>query len=226
MNSWKPFLSVRLLPGSLHILVLLCFSYFGYLGWPKSSSVCLLTYFARQHRQNGNLKNKQNHAANVTKIQKTKLRKWHKPNIGLSSRKKEDFCTSLTKVEKFQLTHVCQKASATKILTICNSILTNQKIAHQLKFQICFVISWNSCRRSKFPSHWLSGRLLWACRHVRKLEVLSLKPGSPSKAYLYLWAVFQTFQFGVLFLPAHFGILGNSSFDFVVKTKPWLISCF
>ena len=46
----------------------------------------------------------------------------------------ENFCTSLTKVENFQPTHVCKKASATKILT-------NQKIAHQLKFQICFVIS-------------------------------------------------------------------------------------
>ena len=123
------------------------------------------------------------------KYKKTKLRKWHEPNIGLSSRKKGDFCTSLTKVENFQLTHVCQKASATKILTICNSILTNQKISHQLKFQICFVISWNNCRRSKFPSLWLSGRLdccEHVLRHVRKLEVLGLKPGYPCKAYLYL----------------------------------------
>ena len=119
------------------------------------------------------------------------------------SRKKGDFCTSLTKVENFQLTHVCQKASATKILTICNSILTNQKISHQLKFQICFVISWNNCRRSKFPSLWLSGRLdccEHVLRHVRKLEVLGLKPGYPCKAYLYLEAVCQTFQSGVLFL--------------------------
>ena len=30
----------------------------------------LLTHFARQDRQNGNLKNKQNHATKVTKIRK------------------------------------------------------------------------------------------------------------------------------------------------------------
>jgi hypothetical protein len=32
--------------------------------------LCLLTHFARQDRQNGNLKNKQNHATKVTKIRK------------------------------------------------------------------------------------------------------------------------------------------------------------
>ena len=51
--------------------------YFGCLGGPKPSStyVCLLTHFARQDRQNGNLENEQNHATKVTKIRKKKLRK-------------------------------------------------------------------------------------------------------------------------------------------------------
>ena len=68
----------------------------------------------------------------------------------------------------------CQKASPTKFLTICNSVLTNQKKPRTLKFQMWSIIGWNSCRSSKFPSHWLSGRLLWVCRHVRKSEVLGL----------------------------------------------------
>ena len=36
------------------------------------------------------------------------------------------------------------------------------------------VICWNICRRSKFPSHWLSGRLLYQRMTMRKLEVLGL----------------------------------------------------
>ena len=36
----------------------------------------------------------------------------------------------------------------------------NYKIADQLKVQSCFVTGWSRCRRSKFPSHWLSDRLL------------------------------------------------------------------
>ena len=58
------------LPGSLHILVTSFFVF-----WLSRTTkiifyVCLLTHFARQDRQNGNLKNKQNHATKVTKIQK------------------------------------------------------------------------------------------------------------------------------------------------------------
>ena len=46
--------------------------------------VCLLTHFARQDRQNGNLKNQQNHATELTKIKnKTKLQKLHEPNNSL-----------------------------------------------------------------------------------------------------------------------------------------------
>ena len=37
--------------------------------------VCLLTHFARQDRQKGNLKNKQNHATKVTKVQKNEVTK-------------------------------------------------------------------------------------------------------------------------------------------------------
>ena len=42
--------------------------------------VCLLTHFARQDRQNGNLKNKQNHVTKVTKIRKNEVTKmtWDK----------------------------------------------------------------------------------------------------------------------------------------------------
>ena len=36
-----------------------------------------------------------------------------------------------------------------------------------------FLIGWTSCRISQFPSHWLSGRLLYEIVIVRKLEVLT-----------------------------------------------------
>ena len=56
-----------LLLGSLHILV---------TSLSRTTKiifyVCLLTHFARQ---NGNLKNKQNHATKVTKIQKSEVTK-------------------------------------------------------------------------------------------------------------------------------------------------------
>ena len=40
-----------------------------------------------------------------------------------------------------------------------------------LLFHIYFVIGWTSCRRSKFPSHWLSDGLSNENTHVRKSEV-------------------------------------------------------
>ena len=63
------------MPITLHILVtsLLVF-------WLSRTTkiifyVCLLTHDARQDRQNGNLKNKQNHATNVTKRRKNEVYK-------------------------------------------------------------------------------------------------------------------------------------------------------
>ena len=50
----------------------------------------------------------------------------------------------------------------------------NYKIADQLKVQSCFVTGWSRCRRSKFPSHWLSDRLSYESAIVLKLEVLDL----------------------------------------------------
>ena len=63
------------LPGSLHILVTWFFVF-----WLSRTTkiifyVCLLTHFARQDRQNGNFKNKQNHTTTVTKIWKNKVTK-------------------------------------------------------------------------------------------------------------------------------------------------------
>ena len=58
------------MPGSLHILVTSFFVF-----WLSRTTkiifyVCLLTHFARQDRQDGNFKNKQNHTTKVTKIRK------------------------------------------------------------------------------------------------------------------------------------------------------------
>ena len=58
------------MPGSLHILVTLVFLFWLFRTTKIIFYVCLLTHFARQDKQNGNLKNKQNHAIKVTKIQK------------------------------------------------------------------------------------------------------------------------------------------------------------
>ena len=63
------------MPGSLHILVTSFFVF--WLSWMTKIIfyVCLLTHFASQDRQNGNLKNKQNHETKVTKIQKNEVTK-------------------------------------------------------------------------------------------------------------------------------------------------------
>ena len=81
LKNVKIFVYNCFMPSSLHILVTSFFVF-----WLYSTKivfyVCLLTFFARQDWQNGNLKNEQNHATKVTKIQKkNKLRKWHEPKI-------------------------------------------------------------------------------------------------------------------------------------------------
>ena len=55
----------------------------------------------------------------------------------------------------FRIT-VCQKASAT--------MLINHNIGLACQLVSYFVIFWNSYRRSKFPVHWLSGRLSYDLR--------------------------------------------------------------
>ena len=60
------------MPGSLLILVTLFFVFWLSRMTKIIFYVCLLTHFARQDRQNGNLKNKQNHATKVTKLRKKK----------------------------------------------------------------------------------------------------------------------------------------------------------
>ena len=72
------------MPHSLHILVTSFFVFWLFRMTKIIFYVCLLTHFARQDRQNGNLKNKQNHATKLTKIKnKTKLQKLHEPNNSL-----------------------------------------------------------------------------------------------------------------------------------------------
>ena len=60
--------TITFLPGSLYILVASFFVF--WLSWTTKIifHVCLLTPFTRQDRQNGNLKNNQNHETKVTKI--------------------------------------------------------------------------------------------------------------------------------------------------------------
>ena len=52
------------------------------------------------------------------------------------------------------------------------NISTNHKTAQHLKFKLCFVIGSNTSRRSKYPSNWLSVRLLYKSTRVCKLQVL------------------------------------------------------
>ena len=54
-------------------------------------------------------------------------------------------------------------------------IQTNHKTA--LKFQLVsyFMIGWNSFRRLKITSHWLSGRLLHKSTHMHNEEVLGIR---------------------------------------------------
>ena len=66
---------VFLVPGSLHILVISFFVFWLSRTTKIIFSVCLLTHFARQDRQNENLKNKQNQATKVTKIRKNEVTK-------------------------------------------------------------------------------------------------------------------------------------------------------
>ena len=63
------------MPGSLHILVTSFFIFWLARMTKIIFYVCLLTHFARQDRQNGNLKNKQYHATKVTKIRKNEVTK-------------------------------------------------------------------------------------------------------------------------------------------------------
>ena len=63
------------MPGSLHILVTSFFVFWLFRMTKIIFYVCLLTHFARQDRQNENLKNKQNQATKVTKIQKNEVTK-------------------------------------------------------------------------------------------------------------------------------------------------------
>ena len=56
------------LPLSFHILVTSFFVFWLFRMTKIFFHVCLLTHFARQDRQNGNLESKQNHATKVTKI--------------------------------------------------------------------------------------------------------------------------------------------------------------
>ena len=62
----------------------------------------------------------------------------------------------LTYVRAFFRITVCQKA--------CATILINHNIGLECQLVSYFVIFWNSYRRSKFPLHWLSGRLSYDLR--------------------------------------------------------------
>ena len=63
-------MNLALMPGSLHILVNSFFVFWLFRTTKIIFYVCLLTHFARQDRQIGNFKDKQNCATKVTKIQK------------------------------------------------------------------------------------------------------------------------------------------------------------
>ena len=68
------------MPGSSNILVTSFFVFWLCKTTKIIFYFCLLTHFARQDRQNGNLKNKQNHVTKVTKIRKNEVTKmtWDK----------------------------------------------------------------------------------------------------------------------------------------------------
>ena len=89
------------MPGSLHTLVTSFFVF-----WLSRTTkiifyFCLLTHFARQDRQNGNFKNKQNYTTKVTKTRKNEVTKmtWAKHLYDVT---KQNIAKSLVRMTKQQ----------------------------------------------------------------------------------------------------------------------------
>ena len=93
------------------------------------------------------------------------------------------------------LKHTCLQQSVRKPvkwkLWHCTAFLTDQKTAMKPLLVSYFVIGWNSCRRLKFLSYWLSTRLLYKSTLVHNLDVFDFSFNRPWPVWQYGLSSFQ-----------------------------------